>query len=300
MKSKFISFFILVMFVFSFYATSFGQDDYAVVLQVKGRVIVLKKDEIKWIKARPGMKLSILDRLKTGGWGSYTEISFSKDNDKIVKIFNNTEVLLKELQPKVNINLDRGKIYSLIESLGEKSSFEIRTPTAICGARGTGWEISFNSKTTAGCYENFIFVQGIDEQGQPIPGELIVKEGFKTVVEEFQRPRELFKITEKEWRFWNMWREDIEEFLIESEQMSFVHEQMEEATSQETRVESKIKGREDFFEIREMERIEERIQAETPTTAETTTTTPPASTTTTGGSQGQEERETEYTPKVFY
>ena len=95
MKVKFFSLFLIGLFIFSFCLPALGQEeDYALVWRIKGRVLVLKKGESKWIGAEPAMELSVKDRIKTGGLGSYAEISFSGDAGQIVKIFSNTEIII--------------------------------------------------------------------------------------------------------------------------------------------------------------------------------------------------------------
>lgn len=264
MRSKTFIFFILSVAVLPFFICGFvhAEEDYALILRLRGRVIILPADEAEWIKARTGMKLFRDDRIKTGGWDSYAELSFSRETEQIVKVCDKTSIVLKDLHPIVNVNLDKGRVYSLIESLGEKSSFEIRTPTAVCGARGTGWGVDFNSHTTAACHQNFIFVTGIDKNGQVMSGELIVNQNFKTIVKKFQKPQETLEVTDKERREWDLWREGLRGFLIETQKKQPLIQQMDRAAREQGRIESKIGDREDFFEIREMEGIEERIKEE--------------------------------------
>ncbi len=264
MRSKTFSFFILSTAVLLFFICGFAhaEEDYALILRLRGRVMILQADEAEWIKAQAGMKLFRDDRIKTGGWGSYAELSFSRETEQIIKVFSKTSIVLKDLRPIVNVNLDKGKVYSLIESLGEKSSFEIRTPTAICGARGTGWEVNFNSHTTAACHQNFIFVKGIDKNGQAMSGELIVNQNFKTIVKKFQKPQKTLEVTNKERRLWDFWRDGLRKFLTETQKKQPLIQQMDRAALEQGRIESKIGDREDFFEIREIEGIEDRIKEE--------------------------------------
>lgn len=264
MRGKIFSFVILSAAVLSFFICGLvrAEEDYALILRLRGRIIILQAGEAEWIKARAGMKLFKDDRIKTGGWGSYAELSFSRETEQIIKVCGDTDILLKDLRPTVNVNLDKGRVYSLIESLGEKSSFEIRTPTAICGARGTGWAVNFNSHMTAVCHQNFIFVKGIDKNGQAMSGELIINQGFKTIVKKFQKPQEILEVTNKERREWDSWIKDLRKFLIETQKKQPLIQQIDKAAQQQARIESKIGDREEFFEIREMERIEERIKDE--------------------------------------
>lgn len=264
MRSKTFRFFILSAAVLSFFICDFvyAEEDYALILRLRGRVVIQKPDEAEWMNAKAGMKLFRDDRIKTGGWGSYAELSFSRETEQIIKVFSNTSIVLKDLRPIVNVNLDKGKVYSLIKSLGDKSSFEIRTPTAICGARGTGWGVDFDSHTTAACHQNFIFVKGLDKNGQAMSGELIVNQNFKTIVKKFQKPQKTLEVTDKERRSWDLWRKGLRKFLTETQKKQPLVQQMDRAAREQGWIESKIGEREDFFEIREMEDIEDRIKEE--------------------------------------
>jgi hypothetical protein len=103
---------------------------------------------------------------------------------------------------------------SLIKNLPKDSTFKIKTPTAISGARGTGWESSTDgSRSTFNTFENAIYVKGIDQSGSEMEGELEVKSGFKTTVDKFEKPQALEKLSDKDIERWNSWKEDFDKRL---------------------------------------------------------------------------------------
>jgi hypothetical protein len=56
----------------------------------------------------------------------------------------------------------------LIKNLSKNERFEVRTPTAIAGARGTSWVTGFDgANASAQCFQDTAYVQGLDEAGNP-------------------------------------------------------------------------------------------------------------------------------------
>jgi hypothetical protein len=112
------------------------------------------------------------------------------------------------------VELLSGKVKSLIKKLSDKSRFEIRTPVAVGGVRGTGWQ-SFTDgvKAAFDAFEKSIYVKGIDESGREIEGEVIVKSGFRSAVNKFERPGRPERIPRADIARWNSWRKEIAERL---------------------------------------------------------------------------------------
>ncbi|MCM8761395.1 MAG: hypothetical protein NC933_04610, partial [Candidatus Omnitrophica bacterium] len=90
------------------------------------------------------------------------------------------------------------------------SSFEIRTPAGISGARGTGWGSKTDGETAIfSSYENAIYVKGINRDGSVMEGELTVSEGFRAVVDKFERPERLEQISRADIDRWNGFRQEV-------------------------------------------------------------------------------------------
>lgn len=187
----------------------------AVIIRLKGNVKVLKKKEESWQKATEGLHLFEGDSLKTGR-RSYAEICFDLDDKpkkNVVKVSSKTTITLNAIKPtQTEIGLDKGELFCLIEKLKEGSTFEVRTPTAVCGSRGTGWQIKYNPKTIVLCYENAIYIQPLDEEGNPIGEGFIVQEGEKKAIA-LLKVGITQRLSEQEKRKWNSWRKDLGQFL---------------------------------------------------------------------------------------
>jgi|GEM_PF-5438491 hypothetical protein len=119
-----------------------------------------------------------------------------------VSVTENSSVTLSDLFP-TNLLLFQGRVFALVRKADTQAEFKVRTPTAVAGARGTGLGVGFNgTNTQTGCFENTIFVQGLDDQGNST-GEQDVGEGFGLDVGQggvFGQQRELTDQEKKDWQ----------------------------------------------------------------------------------------------------
>ncbi|MEK7849389.1 MAG: hypothetical protein AAB213_01000, partial [Candidatus Omnitrophota bacterium] len=90
---------------------------------------------------------------------------------------------LENIKPG-NIFLPEGRVFSLIKNLSKAEKFQIRTPTAIAGARGTSWATGFHGgQANVACFSDTAFVDGLDASGQ-VTGERDLPSGFSVDVGE--------------------------------------------------------------------------------------------------------------------
>jgi hypothetical protein len=141
--------FTLILFIIAFSHASFGEDAGPAVkiISVTGEVIVLVSGDTDWSKADPGMALSPGTRLKTLK-GSSAVLAFDEKTENRVKIQPESYIVLK-LAAKEKIEIIDGTLLSVIKDLPAGSEFEIRTPLAVCGVRGTKYRISADQKTSS-------------------------------------------------------------------------------------------------------------------------------------------------------
>ncbi|HDM37562.1 MAG TPA: hypothetical protein ENG55_00705, partial [Candidatus Omnitrophica bacterium] len=120
---------------------------------------------------------------------------------------------LNKVKPtQTEIGLDKGELFCLVEKLKKGSTFQVRTPTAICGCRGTGFQIKYNPKTLILVYEHAVYIVLLDENGNPTGKEFIVQEGYKKIVELLEAgPTQ--ELSDRERQRWNSWRKDLGELL---------------------------------------------------------------------------------------
>ena len=186
-------------------APSFAQAT-AKVLFMSGDVKIKPVGQEGWVKAYVNMELASGDTIKTG-WRAWVEIAFDKDLKNITRIDDRTEIILSEVSP-TRLNLMKGGVFSLVEKLDKGSTFEVRTPTAVCGVKGSGMSAKTDGKkkTTVNAFENAAFAKGIRKDGSVIEDNIKVPQGFKTIVTLFEKPTKLIKLTTAEKKFWKFWR----------------------------------------------------------------------------------------------
>lgn len=179
----------------------------AKVIFVQGDVKVQKSGATAWDTAKAGLVLADGDTIKTAK-ASAVEISFDKDNKNMVRLEEESTAILRGRSLN-RIELPVGRIRSLVKSLKKESSFDIKTPTVVAGARGSGWDvIASDKRDNVKAFEDEIFVQSYDQQGKLIK-EIFVREGWEVLVDRFQSPGELIELTDKDRNDWSSWRDDL-------------------------------------------------------------------------------------------
>ena len=162
----------------------------ATLKDLKGTVEVKMSEETKWTPAKEGMKVGsgVMIRCMAA---SSAFVLWAEGN--IIKVYAMTTFELKSLTTdpakKVensNVGLTTGKILAKAKSLANpESSFEVKTPTAIAGVRGTdfGVEVAQDQTTSIAVISGSVAVTA-----EAI--EMIVTESLQTVVEMGQPPTE--------------------------------------------------------------------------------------------------------------
>jgi len=146
------------------------------ILSVSGDVKVLPEGKTDWINGRLSMVLRPGDRIKTGA-ASSCELSFDKWNENIIGILENSDVIIL-LKGNEKIEIINAEIFGRLKAIRKGTSFEIKTPIAVCGARGTGLGVKAdneNAKATA--FEDDIYIKNNKGEKKDI------KEGFSRGVD---------------------------------------------------------------------------------------------------------------------
>jgi hypothetical protein len=202
---KSIVFFALSLFMFC--AVSFAQ--MAKVVEVKGDVQIKKGAKSSWEKAKIDSILDKQAEIKTAVSSECT-ITFDEELKNILTIKENSEVKIENLKP-ANISLPSGRVFSLIDDITKIEKFEIRTPTAIAGVRGTGESVEFSSGcANVKCFENNIYVQGLSGKGNTTQ-EHGVAGGFGIKVCEEGAFGEQFRLSGGDWSQWEEFLSNIDE-----------------------------------------------------------------------------------------
>ncbi len=122
----------------------------AKIIETKGEAFVKYFKEKNWIAVKKGMILKEGGIIKTGN-NSTVVIQLFKEGQEtaIVEIKNNSQLLIAEISKTDKKNTEHtlldlaiGKILVKAQKLhGEKSKFEVKTPTSIAGVRGTTFTV---------------------------------------------------------------------------------------------------------------------------------------------------------------
>ncbi len=127
-------------FTFPCFAEPAESSSSVLVFNISGTVKVLPSGHTVWKDAREGMTLRTGDSIRTNELSS-AELAFNDKKSNVVKVQPDTFVVLK-LKDGEKIELIDGTVLSSLADLPRGSEFEIRTPNATCGARGTRYKVT--------------------------------------------------------------------------------------------------------------------------------------------------------------
>lgn len=162
----------------------------ATLKDLKGTVEVKMSEETKWAPAKEGMKVGSGTAIRC--MAALSALVLWADGN-VIKVYAMTTFELKSLttDPAKNVDnsnmeLTTGKILAKAKKFANPaSSFEVKTPTAIAGVRGTdfGVEVAQDQTTSIAVISGSVAVTA-----EAI--EMIVTESLQTVVEMGQPPAE--------------------------------------------------------------------------------------------------------------
>ncbi|MFH1752690.1 MAG: FecR domain-containing protein [Candidatus Omnitrophota bacterium] len=177
--------------------------DEAIVLFLSGDVKVKGAASPEWSDAEVGMVLSSGERVKTGK-SSWAEIGFGAEFRSIVKVDESTTLQLIDLGA-IKIGLLDGEIRTLIENLDEGSTFQVETPSAVCGARGTGWDTKTNGKKmTVDAFEEKVFFSKLDGSE-----ETTITAGKRGTLASPIKSIKIESLPKSRMRDWDKWKKDV-------------------------------------------------------------------------------------------
>jgi hypothetical protein len=150
--------FILLFLIF-FPSLALAQTSVGKFTFVQGRVDVLRPPASRAMPVKMGDAVFVGDIIRAKS-KSRAEITFTDGN--IVRVAPNTRVeiseyMFEETKGKGILKLSRGKVQAIIQekiakriaTFGEANRFEIHTPTAIAGARGCNFIVSFQRNSSS-------------------------------------------------------------------------------------------------------------------------------------------------------
>lgn len=181
--------------------------DYGTFILVKGKVLVQDINS-NLVPAKVDTKVSIGETIITDAESRAKLVLF--ENRNVINILPNTKLKIikisnKDKDKNVNLNLIEGRVRANVgDKFDNKSSkFEIRTPTAVAGVRGTQFIASYKPETKS---TEIITIHGavivksfinsnMDEKDLP---EVVVGKREKSEVKEGDKPTDPVKVPKKE------------------------------------------------------------------------------------------------------
>ncbi len=143
------------------------------ITSVQGEVRVYKHGNKKFRLAKIDEVLTEGDKVMTGPDGG---VEITMENGNMLSLQANSEIFMKRIRhdPKTgeyenSFEADRGKIRAIVERLGKKSTFRVKTPSAVCGVRGTVMYLDITEGWTQAWYEG-----GQGDMTSLVSGDMVV------------------------------------------------------------------------------------------------------------------------------
>ena len=126
--------------------TGDGMNDHlARVFDVKGDVRILKKGTEEWVKIKKDKVIEVGDQILTGK-DSFVEIVYDPFFLNVARIDEKTKAEFRSIEP-TDLHLEDGSIFSALDGLSKGDSYQISTPTAVAGVRGTHFDVAYEAAT---------------------------------------------------------------------------------------------------------------------------------------------------------
>lgn len=179
----------------------------ATILTVRGDVQIKPDQARQWAPAQSGMPLSVNDELMTGPDG-VTELQFDRQSFNVVRLDPGSRLRVRRAAP-VRLHLQAGTAACLIDDWDAASTFELRTPTALLGVRGTGWTVeATSSQTLLNTFEGAVWIHGFGP-GERALDETDVLAGSATSVTHGRGPSRLTPVSAKSLAAWTAWARSV-------------------------------------------------------------------------------------------
>jgi hypothetical protein len=156
-----------------------GTEPRTFILFVEGTVRI-KKANGELFKADPGMDLEIGDSIETGADG---KVTFVLADTAVIRVHPETVIVIPEdksnTKKKVGfIEMVRGVLWARAKK--DRDSLKVATPNAVCGVRGTEFEVSYKNGVT--CVEGFEGTVWLAES--PDAAKKVINAGQKSCIPE--------------------------------------------------------------------------------------------------------------------
>ncbi len=186
----------------------------AKIVKVEGEVVIRQNAGADWIPAEFNMYLGESAQIKTGN-NAECLVAFDEELENVLQIKENSLIEIEKLLPG-KVYLPRGRVFSLIDNIEKIQDFEVRTPTAIAGVRGTGKSVeSGKNGTVIKCFNGTVVVWGIDENGNKSSTTGLAS-GFGIEVNIDGFLSEVFELTGEDYSQWQEFKDALEKIISQT------------------------------------------------------------------------------------
>jgi len=188
-RRVFLTVFLISIFLCLTVKAASPQNAVATIYKIAGKVEIKQSGSEKWEKAKVEMPLTAGMALRTG---KNAEAFIKWSTGSVVKFSAQTSMNFSELSldktskiEKTTIDISEGRLFANVKKmLNKNSEFNVKTPTAIAGVRGTG----FLAETSEG-KTTFAVVEGqVSVTAEGV--EVLLNENLQTLVESGMPPAE--------------------------------------------------------------------------------------------------------------
>jgi len=185
----------LLLFFVQFLVCPLVFSQIAKIVDFQGKVLVKEGFDIPWKDAKMNMLLEKDAEIKTAD-SSECIVAFDEELENIMAIKSNSHIKLEDINP-AKVFLPQGRVFSLIDDIAKIQDFQVRTPVAIAGVRGTGKSVEHKgNKTTVKCFKGKVNVkgQGGGQEGVGKGSGLEIIEGLL---------QDIFGLTKEDYKEWD-------------------------------------------------------------------------------------------------
>ncbi len=195
---------IVIFLILGSVSKALAEDAYGLLMIVKGQVQVVKS-KTQAVGAKVGSKVYPQDTIVTGK-DSRAKIVMSDRN--IINVLPDTKIRIDQYindskEKNVRLSLLQGKVRTNVEQKydNNENRFEIKTPSAVVGVRGTQFITSYQKSTNMTIVTTFrgeVIFRGLDTKTEKLTEAVLVKRGETSENVEGQKPGSPVKISPAE------------------------------------------------------------------------------------------------------
>jgi len=165
-----------------------------------GEVLLQKAGETTWQRAEEGTFLFEEDKIQTKE-DSSAEIIFDYEN--VIELSQNSLLEIKSLKIKEDdskeslLKLEIGRVLAEVGEIPASSKFEIHTPTAVAGVRGTEFLVEEkDGESSVAVFKGKVGVRGIAKEGL-MANEVLIPANYQTSVLRHRNPQIPYGLSKK-------------------------------------------------------------------------------------------------------